>query len=147
LFGQRGVIKRELDVVERAQFTVVENGNAVAVGSDGELDRFRLQVRQYCLELGMHTVLTGAEIHRAHREPFHDCFHVMQGKTVNAAGIPIAERTREITFVCKPDPERNPSVVMDARARSLDCAIVHLASFITGPVRKRAKYQSVSRES
>src|SRR6516164_6341208 len=39
LFRLGGIVERELDVVEGAQFIVFENGDAVAVRSDGELDR------------------------------------------------------------------------------------------------------------
>jgi len=38
LLRLRGVIERELDVVEGAQFVVIQNGHAVAVRSDRELD-------------------------------------------------------------------------------------------------------------
>ena len=63
LLGFGWIIERELDVMKRAQFIVLENSNAVAVGSDGELDRLRVQVGEYRLEGGMHAVLTGTKIY------------------------------------------------------------------------------------
>src|ERR1700719_3727066 len=59
LFRLRGVIERELDVMEGTQFVVFQNSNTMTIGSDGEFDRFRSQVGQYCPEVGMHAVLTG----------------------------------------------------------------------------------------
>ena len=63
LLGFGWIIERELDVMKRTQFIVLENSNAVAVGSDGELDRLRVQVGEYRLEVGVHAVLTGAKIY------------------------------------------------------------------------------------
>src|SRR6267154_2965645 len=98
LFGLRGVIERELDVVKGSQFIVLQNRNTMTIGSDGELYRFRLQVAEYCLEVWMHAVLTGAKIHRPHGQAFHDHLHLFQGKTISASWIAIAKSAREITF-------------------------------------------------
>ena len=78
LFGLRGVIERELDVMEGTELIVFQNSNTMTIGSDGELDRFRSQVGKYRLEVGMHAVLTGAEIHRPYGQAFHDCLHLIQ---------------------------------------------------------------------
>src|ERR1700680_3789587 len=101
LFGLRGVIERELDVMEGTELIVFQNSNTMAVGSDGQLDRFGSQVGQYCLEVGMHPVLTGAEIHRPYRQAFHDCPHLIQGETIRPSWIAVAECTGEITLVGK----------------------------------------------
>src|SRR5258706_13624512 len=90
LFGLRGVIERELDVMEGTQLIVFQNSNTMTIRSDGELDRSRLQIGQYCLKVGMHAVLTGAEIHRAHGQAFHYCLHLIQGETIGASRIAVA---------------------------------------------------------
>src|SRR5882762_11822982 len=110
LFRFGRVIERELDIMEGSQFPVFQNSNTMAVGSDGELDRFRLQVGQYCLEVGMHAVLTGAEIHRAHGQAFHHCLHLVQGEAIRASWIAVAEGASEITLVGKAKPERNTGI-------------------------------------
>src|SRR5882724_11270752 len=127
LFGLRGVVERELDVMEGTQFVVFQNSNTVTIGSDGELDRFRSQVGQYCLEVGMHAVLTGAEIDRPYGQAFHDCLHLIQGETIRASWIAIAEGTGEITLVGQAEPERNTGIRCYARIgqRRLGCDIVH----------------------
>src|SRR5713226_10022821 len=118
LFGLRGVIERELDVMEGTELIVFQNSNAMTVGSDSELDRFRLQVGQYCLEVGMHAVLTGAEIHRPYGQAFHDCLHLIQGETIRASWIAVAEGAGEITLVGKAEPERNTGIRYRRYARS-----------------------------
>src|SRR6266550_4177509 len=110
LLRLRRVIERELDVMEGSQFIVRQNSNTMTIGSDGELDRFRLQVAQDCLKVGMHAVLTGAEIHGTNRQALHHCFDLIQGKTIGARGISIAEGAREITLVRESEPERNTSI-------------------------------------
>src|SRR6266446_1943309 len=116
LFGLGGVIERELDVMEGADFIVFQNSNTMTIGSDGELNRFRSQVGQYCLEVGMHAVLTSAEIHRAHGQTFHHCLHLIEGETIRASRIAVAEGASEITFVGKAEPERNTSNRCSARS-------------------------------
>src|SRR5438132_75515 len=44
LFGLRGVIEREIDVMEGTQLIVFQNSNTMTIGSDGELHPCRLQV-------------------------------------------------------------------------------------------------------
>src|ERR1700730_3208555 len=135
LFGLRGVIERELDVMECRDLIVFQDSNTMTVGSDGELDRFRLQVGQYCLEVGMHAVLTGAEIHRPYGQAFHDCLHLIQGETIRASWIAVAEGAGEITLVGKAEPERNTGIwCHHARSgrRRLRCDVVHAPSFTTG---------------
>src|SRR4051794_4179539 len=107
LFCLRGVIERELDVMEGREFFVVQQSHTVTVGSDGEFHRFCLQVGQYRLELGMHAVLTRAKIHRSHGQTFHHCLHLIKRKTIRASRIAVAERARKITFVGEAEPERN----------------------------------------
>src|SRR6202167_4866021 len=65
LLDLRRVIERELDVMESAELIVFQNSNAMTIGSDGELNRFGAEVSEHCLKVGMHAVLSGAEIHRA----------------------------------------------------------------------------------
>ena len=89
----------------------------MAIGGDGELDRFRSQVGQYCLEVGMHAVLAGAEIHRAYGQAFHDCLHLIQGETIRASWIAVAEGAGEITLVGKAEPERNTGIRCHASIR------------------------------
>ncbi len=110
LFGLRGVVERELDVVEGTQLMVFQNSNAMTVGSDGELDRLRSQVGQYCLEVGMHAVLAGAEIHRPYGQAFHHGLHLIQRKTIRASRIAVAEGAGQITLVGEPEPERNTGI-------------------------------------
>src|SRR6266446_7146287 len=105
LFGLRGVIERELDVMEGTELIVFQNSNTMTIGSDGELDRFRSQVGQYRLKVGMHAVLTGAEIHRPYGQAFHDCLHLIEGETIGASWIAVAKRAGKITFVGEPQPE------------------------------------------
>src|ERR1700728_223138 len=107
LFGLRGVIERELDVMECRDLIIFQNSNTMAVGGDGELERFRSQVGQYCLEVGMHAVLPGAEVHRPYRQAFHHCLHLIRGETIRASWIAVAEGAGEITFVGKAESERN----------------------------------------
>src|SRR5437879_6230511 len=101
LFGLRRVIERELDVMKGAQFIVFQNSNAVTIGGDGELDRFCSQVGKDRLEVGMHAVLAGAEIHRSYGQPFHDCLYLIERKTIRASWIAVAEGAGEIACVGK----------------------------------------------
>src|SRR5207245_2826664 len=134
LFGLHGVIERELDVMEGTELIVFQNSNTMTIGSDGELHPCRSQVGQYCLEVGMHAVLTGAEIHRPYGQAFHDCLHLIQGETIHASWIAVAEGAGEITLVGKAEPERNTGISCRARSgrRILGCDIVHAPSFTTG---------------
>src|SRR5690242_12354084 len=91
LFLLGGIIQRELDIVKGTQFMVFQNRNTVTVGSDGEFGLLRSQVSQYCFEIRMHAVLTGAEIHRPYRQAFHDSLHLIEEETVCAARIAVAE--------------------------------------------------------
>src|SRR5262249_37267973 len=77
LLRLRCVIKRELDGMEGTEFLVLENSNTMTIGSDGELRLCRLQVAQYRLEVGVHAVLPGAEIHRSDGQALHGCFHLI----------------------------------------------------------------------
>src|SRR5258708_6722593 len=99
LFRFCGVIERELDVMESTELIVFQNSNTMTIGSDSELDRFRLQVGQYCLEVGMHAVLTGAEIHRAHRQAFHHGLHLIEEETIRASGIAVAKGAGESKLI------------------------------------------------
>ena len=63
LLGFGWIIERELDVMKRVQFIVLQNSNAVPIGSDGERDRLRVQLVEYRLEGVMHAVLTGTKIY------------------------------------------------------------------------------------
>src|SRR5271167_3169075 len=116
LFGLRGVIEREFDVMEGTELIVFQNSNTMTIGSDGELDRLRSQVGQYGLEVRMHAVLTGAEIDRPYGQAFHDCLHLIQGETICASWIAVAEGAGEIAFVGKAEPERNPGIRCHARS-------------------------------
>src|SRR6202158_5315066 len=102
--------------MEGSQFIVFQNSNTMTIGSDGELDRFRSQVGQYCLEVGMHAVLPGAEIHRPYGQAFHDCLHLIQGETIRASRIAVAEGAGKIAFVGEPEPERNTIIKCYARS-------------------------------
>ena len=82
--------------MEGTELIVFQNSNAMTIGSDGELDRFRSQVGQDCLEVGMHAVLTGAEIHRAYGQAFHHCLHLIQRETIRASWIAVAEGAGEM---------------------------------------------------
>src|SRR6516162_5196418 len=59
----------------------------------------------------MHAILAGAEIHRTDGHPFHDRLHLVEREAVRPAGIAVAESAGEITFVGKPEPERNSTVL------------------------------------
>src|SRR5256885_602957 len=102
LLGLRWIIEREFNVMEGAQLIVFQNSNTMTIGSDGELHRLRVQVVQYGLEVRMHAVLTGAEIHRAYGQAFHDGLDLIQRETIGASWIAVAEGAGEITFVSKP---------------------------------------------
>src|SRR5689334_10927171 len=80
LFSLRWVIERELDVMESPQVIVFQNSNTMAVGGDGELHRFCLQIGKDWLEVRMHAVLTRAKIHRPYGQAFHHCLHLIQGE-------------------------------------------------------------------
>src|ERR1700730_7864615 len=131
LFGLRGVIERELDVMEGTELIVFQNSNAMTVGSDSELERLRSKVGQYCLGVGMHAVRTRAEIHRPYGQAFHDCLHLIQGETVRASRIAVAEGAGKITLVGKAEPERNTGISCHARSRRrrLGHDAVHAPSF------------------
>src|ERR1035441_3535257 len=136
LFRLRRVIERELDVMEGSQFVVFQNSNTMTVGSDGQLDWFRLQVGQHRLEVGMHAVLTGAEIHGAQGQAFHDCLHLIQGKTIRASRIAVTEGAGQITLVRESEPERNSGIrCHHARCgrRRPGCDVVHTTSPVTRP--------------
>src|ERR1700745_2938282 len=96
--------------MEGSQFIVLQNSNTMTVGSNSELDRFRLQIGEYCLEAGVHAVLAGTEIHRAHGQTFQHGLHLTQAKTIRASRIAVAKGAREITFVGEPEPQRNSSM-------------------------------------
>src|SRR5262250_2193746 len=101
----------------------------MAIGSDGELDRLCFEISEYSLELGMHTVLTGAEIHRAHGKAVHDGLHLIERETVRASRIAIAKRAGQIALVGEAEPERNTGVRCNHASsgrRRLRCEVVHL---------------------
>lgn len=70
----------------------------------------------------MHAVLTGAEIHRSYGQAFHDCFHLIQGETIRASWIAVAEGAGEIALVGKAEPERNTGIRCHARSDDEDWA-------------------------
>src|ERR1700751_93693 len=107
LFRLGGVIEGKLDVMEGTQVMVFENGNAVTVGSDGELHRSSSQVSQYRLVVRMHSVLARSQIHGANRKAFHHRLDLIQRETVGASGVAVAEGTREIALVGEPEPKRD----------------------------------------
>ena len=107
LFHLGGVIERELDVMEGTQFAVLQDGDAVTVGSNGELDRLGAQVRQNRPEVGMHSVLACPQIHRTDGKPLHHRLDLFQGEAIGTGRIAITESTGEIAFVGKPQPQRN----------------------------------------
>src|SRR6267142_4132623 len=124
LFGLRGVIERELDVMEGTQLIVFQNSNTMTIGSDGELDPCRPQVGQYRLKVRMHAVLTRAEIHRSYGHAFHDCLHLSQRETSLASRIAVSEGAGQRTFVGKSQSECKTGIRRhDARCgrRRLDC--------------------------
>src|SRR5207248_4626071 len=138
LFFLRWVIDRELDVMESSEFVVFQNSNTMTIGSNGELDRLGSQVGQYCLEVGMHPVLTGAEINRAYRQTFHDSLHLVERETVRASRITVTKGAREIALVGEPEPERNTGIRRDHQRcgrRRLVYNIIHARSFMTGATR------------
>src|SRR5262249_3138438 len=61
------IVEGELDVMKGAQFIIAKHGSTVAIRGDRELYRFSPEVSQNLAELRMHSVLAGAQIHRAHR--------------------------------------------------------------------------------
>jgi len=52
----------------------------------------------------MHTVLTGAQIHRTDRQPFHDGLHLIKREAITAGWIPVAEGASEVTLVGEAEP-------------------------------------------
>src|SRR5215470_2744394 len=117
---------------------VFQNSNAMTVGGDGELDGFRSQVGHYCLEVGMHAVLTGPKIHRANGQAFHDCLDLIHGETIGTSWIAVAESAGEITLVGESESQRDTSVGLNDHSsgqRRLGCDVVHAPSVITGPIR------------
>src|SRR5262245_19955057 len=120
------------------ELNVFQNSDAMTVGSDGELDGFRSQVGHYCLEVGMHAVLTGPKIHRAHGQAFHDCLDLIHGETIGTSWIAVAESAGEITLVGESESERDTSAGLNeprCGQRRLGCDVVHAPSVVTGPVR------------
>src|SRR5579872_401554 len=115
LFWLRRIVERKLNVVKGAHLLITKNGNAVAIRCDGQLYRLSAQVGQYVPEVWMHSVLASAEIHRADRKPFHNGLHLVQGETIGASRIAVAEGTGKITFVGKPEPERDTFIRRGAR--------------------------------
>src|SRR5215472_14394409 len=109
LLRLRWVIERKLDVVKRSQIIIFEKGNTVTIGSDGELRRASPEVRQDLSEVRMHSVLPRSQIHRTDRKSFHHCLHLIQGETVRARWVAVAERACQIALVGKPEPQRNAS--------------------------------------
>src|SRR5690348_533344 len=109
------------------ELSVFQNSNAMTVGSDGELDGFRSQVGQYCLKVGMHAVLTGAEIHRAHGQAFHDSLDLIRGETIGTSWIAVAESARKIALVGESESHRDTAITCHARfgQRKLDRGVVH----------------------
>src|SRR5262249_30710347 len=103
----RWIVERELDVMKGAQVFVFQHRNAMPVGSDRKLDRFRSQICQDCPELGMHSVFAGAEIHRGHGQSLHHCLHLVEREAIRSSWIAVTECTTEITFVGKAEPQSN----------------------------------------
>src|SRR5690349_4032820 len=101
------VIERKLDVMESPEFLILQNGDAVTIGSNGEFDKLGPQVRQHSLEIGMHPVLARPQIHRPDGQPFHHSFDFLQCKAIRARRIAVTESTRKIAFIGQPQSKRN----------------------------------------
>src|SRR5262249_16696907 len=102
-----GVIERKLDVMEGSQVIVFQNDSTMAVGSDGELDRLTPQVSEYPLEFRMHSILARAQVHGPNWKTFHHCRDLIEGKTIGAGGIPVAEGAFEVALVRESETKRN----------------------------------------
>src|SRR5258708_32988189 len=68
-FGR--IIQRKLDIAKGSKRVVWENGRAMAVRWNAELQRHRAEVGQNLSELRMHSVLAGAQIDGADRQACH----------------------------------------------------------------------------
>src|SRR5262249_7139914 len=90
-----------------AQIIFFKNLNAMTAGRDGQLERSCSQIGKDRLEVWMHTVLAGSEIHRADRQAFHHCLRLIEGKAVGAGGVAITKGASEITFIGEPQTESN----------------------------------------
>src|SRR5271167_1143883 len=114
LFRLGCVIERKLDVMEGTQLMVFQNSNTVTVGSDGRLHGPRSQVRQYRLELRMHSVLARSQVDGANRKAFHHRLDLFERKTVGTSGIAVAEGTLEVAFVGKPEPKLDAGIRLES---------------------------------
>ena len=61
----------------------------------------------------------GAEIHRSYGQAFHDCLHLIQGETIRASWIAVAEGASEIAFVGQAEPERNTGISVSCEIRTM----------------------------
>ncbi len=102
------IVERELHIGERAQFIVVQDGGAVAVRGDGELDRPRSQVGQDFVELRVHAVFARAEIDRADGQRRDDRAHLFGAEPIDPRWIAVAERAREVALAGQAQTDREP---------------------------------------
>ena len=63
------------------------------------------QEAEHLAELGMHPVLAGAEIDRAHRQSRQHVPHLGKAQPVRARWVAVAERAGEIALVGQAEPE------------------------------------------
>src|SRR5215469_4933846 len=89
LFRLGCVIEGKFDVMEGMQVMVVQNGNTMTVGRDGELHRSSSQVSQYCLVVWMHSILARSQIYRANRKAFHHGLDLFEREAIGASGITV----------------------------------------------------------
>src|SRR5260370_2021757 len=106
-FGR--IIKGKLDIVKGPKLVVCENGRAMPVRCNGELQRQRAEVGQNLSELRMHSVLAGAQIDGADRQAFHHSSHLLEVKPVSPPRIPAAKGTTQTALVGQPAPDPNPT--------------------------------------
>ena len=106
LLVPRRVIERELDILEGRHVRIVQDLDRVAVGGDRQLERLRPKIGQHGAELRVHSVLAGAEVHRANGQPLDHGAHLIEGEPVDPRRVPVAERAGQVALVREPDAER-----------------------------------------
>jgi hypothetical protein len=91
LLSRGRIVKGEFNVVKRAHIFIVQDCDAMTVGSDSELNRLRFEKRKNALKVRVHSILTRAQVDRAYRQPLHDGTYLIKRQAIDAIRIAVTE--------------------------------------------------------
>src|SRR5258708_26515042 len=81
----------------------------MTIRGDRELDRLCLEESKNSLKVRVHSILTGAQVDRAHGQTLHDGAHLIKRQPIDTIRIAITERASQIALVRQRQAERELS--------------------------------------